>query len=62
MRRLDQLNIQTTQLEKMVAWYEEMLGLRTASRPALPFPGARLYADGNTVIQLVGVAPLNCRF
>lgn len=29
-RRLDHVNIQTTQLNKMVAWYEEILGLRPA--------------------------------
>lgn len=44
-RRLDHVNIQTTQLNKMVAWYEEILGLRTGPRLAFLFPGAWLYAD-----------------
>lgn len=43
-RRLDHVNIQTTQLNKMVAWYEEILGLRRPA-PVFPFPGAWLYAD-----------------
>lgn len=37
-RRLDHVNIQTTQLNKMVAWYEEILGLRPA-RAGLSIPG-----------------------
>ncbi|PRY20528.1 catechol 2,3-dioxygenase-like lactoylglutathione lyase family enzyme [Aliiruegeria haliotis] len=53
-RRLDHVNIQTTRLDKMVAWYEEILGLRTGPRPVFPFPGAWLYTDGDAVIHLVG--------
>ncbi|MBL1272358.1 MAG: VOC family protein [Oceanospirillales bacterium] len=53
-RRLDHVNIQTTQVEAMVAWYCDILGLRVGPRPDFPFPGAWLYADDAAVIHLVG--------
>lgn len=53
-RRLDHVNIQTTQVETMVAWYSDILGLRTGPRPDFPFPGAWLYAGDAAVIHLVG--------
>lgn len=53
-RRLDHVNIQTTQVEKMVAWYRDVLGMRTGPRPDFPFPGAWLYAGDRAVIHLVG--------
>jgi catechol 2,3-dioxygenase-like lactoylglutathione lyase family enzyme len=53
-RRLDHVNIQTTQLENMVAWYRDILGMRTGPRPDFPFPGVWLYADDTAVIHLVG--------
>ncbi|MEM5519597.1 VOC family protein [Sulfitobacter sp. AS59] len=53
-RRLDHVNIQTTQVEKMVAWYRDVLGMRTGPRPDFPFPGAWLYAGDTAVIHLVG--------
>lgn len=53
-RRIDHVNIQTTQVEKMVAWYRDVLGMRTGPRPDFPFPGAWLYAGDRAVIHLVG--------
>ncbi|MDO6732187.1 hypothetical protein Q4577_19315 [Marinovum sp. 2_MG-2023] len=53
-RRLDHVNIQTTQVEALVAWYGDILGLRTGPRPNFPFPGAWLYAGDAAVIHLVG--------
>ena len=53
-RRLDHVNIQTTQVENMVAWYRDVLGMRTGPRPDFPFPGAWLYAGDTAVIHLVG--------
>ncbi|SFB17351.1 hypothetical protein SAMN05421688_3415 [Poseidonocella pacifica] len=53
-RRLDHVNIQTTQLETMVIWYNDIIGLRTGPRPDFPFPGAWLYAEDYAVIHLVG--------
>ncbi|QCO54863.1 glyoxalase [Pseudorhodobacter turbinis] len=53
-RRLDHVNIQTTQVKSMVAWYSDTLGLRSGPRPDFPFPGAWLYAGDDPVIHLVG--------
>ncbi|MFT6091257.1 VOC family protein [Sulfitobacter sp.] len=53
-RKLDHVNIQTTQVEAMVAWYGDILGLRTGPRPDFPFPGAWLYAGEDAIIHLVG--------
>ena len=55
-RRLDQVNIQTTQVETMVVWYRDILCLRADPRPAFSFPGAWLFAGRDAVIHLVGHA------
>ncbi|WP_170387592.1 VOC family protein [Ruegeria atlantica] len=52
--RLDHVNIVTTRLPDMVAWYAEVLGLKPGARPDFPFPGAWLYAGDDAVVHLVG--------
>ena len=52
-KRLDHVNVVTANLEKMVAWYEAILGLKCGPRPDFSFNGAWLYADGNAVVHLV---------
>ena len=54
--RLDHVNLQTIQLDRMIAWYERFLHLRNGFRPAFPFPGAWLYAGEVPVVHLVEVA------
>ncbi|WP_424973399.1 VOC family protein [Dinoroseobacter sp. S124A] len=39
-RRLDHVNVITANLEKMVAWYGAVLGLRLGPRPDLSIGGA----------------------
>lgn len=53
-RRLDHVNIRTSRVETMLAWYGDILGLRIGPRPAFPFPGAWLYAEDVAIIHLVG--------
>ena len=53
--KLDHVNLRTAQLEKVVAWYEDLLSLREGFRPNFPFPGAWLYAGDAAVIHLTGV-------
>jgi catechol 2,3-dioxygenase-like lactoylglutathione lyase family enzyme len=55
-RWLDHVNIRTANLEALVRFYEDVVGLRTGERPPLGFPGAWLYAGQRAVIHLVGVA------
>lgn len=54
-RRLDHVNVRTSNLERLVRFYTEALGLEQGERPPLGFPGAWLYAGDQAVIHLVGV-------
>lgn len=53
---LDHVNVQTTRLAEMVAWYTDVLGFTAGARPDFPFPGAWLYADGTVMVHLVGTS------
>lgn len=53
--KLDHVNIRTTQLDVLIAWYEDVLGLKIGPRPDFPFPGAWLYAGTAAVVHLVGI-------
>lgn len=53
--RLDHVNVQTAQLAKMIAWYEDMLRLKSGWRPPFPFDGAWIYAGEFPVVHLVEV-------
>ena len=53
--RLDHVNVRTANLESLVRFYSEALGLRHGERPPLGFPGAWMYAGDQAVIHLVGV-------
>ena len=50
---LDHINIETTDLESSVRFYEEVLGLQTGWRPSFDVPGAWLYVGDQPVIHLV---------
>lgn len=50
---LDHVNIRTTQLDEMTAFYEGVLGLKCGKRPAFPFGGAWLYCGKNAIVHLV---------
>ena len=54
--RLDHVNVRTTQLEAMIDWYVDVLGLVNGARPDFGFPGAWLYAGDVAVVHLVGVS------
>lgn len=56
LKSLDHVNVRTARLDAMVEWYGRILGMATGPRPDFSFPGAWLYAGGNPVIHLVGVA------
>ena len=59
--KLDHVNVRTANLDKMVAWYGEMLGMKPGKRPNFSFPGAWLYAGDNSAVHLIGIdhAPPN---
>ena len=53
--KLDHVNIRTTRLDLLTAWYTEVLGLTSGDRPPFPFPGAWMYAGDAAVVHLVGM-------
>lgn len=54
--RLDHVNIRTADLDGMVRWYGEVMGMHPGPRPDFDFPGAWLYAGEFAVLHLVGVS------
>ena len=53
---IDHININTIDLDGMIQFYEEVLGLTNGDRPPFDVPGAWLYVGENPVVHLVGVA------
>ncbi|WP_428650076.1 VOC family protein [Roseibium sp.] len=53
--KLDHVNLRTTQLDILIAWYGDILGMQPGPRPDFPFPGAWLYAGEAAAIHLVGI-------
>lgn len=52
---LDHYNIITADLNRSIAFYEQILGLRNGERPDFGIPGAWLYAGKRPVVHLIGV-------
>lgn len=50
---LDHINIETTDLDTSVRFYEDVLGLKAGWRPSFDVPGAWLYVDEQPVIHIV---------
>lgn len=57
--KLDHINIQTSQLGKMVAWYTDILGMHAGKRPNFPFSGAWMYSGDTVMIHFIEVAEHN---
>ena len=53
--KLDHVNLRTIQLENMINWYREVLGMRVGDRPNFPFPGAWMYANDIVMVHLIGI-------
>ena len=54
LKAFDHVNVVTANLQKMVAWYVDVLGLESGWRPNFPFPGAWIYLGDLAVVHLVG--------
>lgn len=54
LNRLDHVNVVTSNLDAMIAWYTDILGMKNGPRPSFPFPGAWMYAGEHAVLHLVG--------
>ena len=53
--KLDHVNIRTTQLDAMIDWYTNILGMHSGHRPDFPFRGAWMYAGDVAAVHLVGI-------
>ena len=53
--KLDHVNVRTDNLDAMVHWYTNVLGMRSGDRPNFPFPGAWMYAGDQAAVHLIGV-------
>ena len=49
----DHVNVRTANLDAMVAFYSDVLGLKPGRRPDFPFPGAWLYLGDQAYVHLV---------
>ncbi len=49
----DHVNIRTAQLDTMIQWYGDILGLRPGPRPPFAFRGAWLYLGNQPYVHLV---------
>ena len=56
LKRLDHVNMRTAQLDRMIGFYRDVLGLEPGERPPFSFGGSWLYCDGCPVVHLVEVA------
>ena len=52
----DHVNVRTANLDAMVEFYGDVLGLHPGKRPDFAFPGAWLYLGEQAYIHLVGVS------
>jgi len=53
---LDHVNIRTSKLGPLQAFYEDVLGFHVGARPDFPSPGAWLYCGDRPVVHLVVVS------
>lgn len=54
-KKLDHVNIHTANVDRLVEWYDRVLGMKAGERPPFSFPGAWLYCGGEPTVHLVGV-------
>ncbi|MEQ8396687.1 VOC family protein [Thalassobaculum sp.] len=52
--RLDHVNLRTTDVPRLVAFYERVLGLEKGKRPDFGFDGAWMYSGPDAVVHIVG--------
>ena len=53
--RLDHINLRTGRLDRMVAWYRDVLEMEQGPRPNFDIPGVWMYANGQPLVHLVAV-------
>ena len=56
LKTLDHVNVRTSNLSDMIAWYGDILDMHPGDRPPFDIGGAWLYAAGKPIVHLVEVA------
>jgi catechol 2,3-dioxygenase-like lactoylglutathione lyase family enzyme len=56
LKQLSHVNLRTAELDRLIAFYGDVLGLEPGWRPPFDFPGAWLYCGEHPVVHLVGEA------
>ena len=54
--RLDHVNLRTTDVDGLVAFYERVLGLIRGKRPPFGFDGAWMYSGEDAVVHIIETA------
>ena len=55
LQAFDHVNVLTSNLDAMIAWYVDVLGLENGKRPPFDMAGAWLYLGNTAVVHLVAV-------
>ncbi len=55
LKTLDHVNVRTSNLAEMIAWYGDILDMHPGARPPFNIGGAWLYAAGKPIVHLVEV-------
>ncbi|MEM8683030.1 MAG: VOC family protein, partial [Pseudomonadota bacterium] len=50
---LDHINVETTDLDSSIRFYEQVLGLTVGWRPSFDVPGAWMYVNDDPIVHLV---------
>ena len=54
---LDHVNVRTANLDTMIRFYVDILGMEIGERPPFPFNGCWLFCGGRAAVHLVEVSP-----
>lgn len=53
LKQLDHVNVRTDNLDTMMTWYTNILGMHSGDRPNLPTSGAWMYVGDQAVVHLI---------
>lgn len=53
--KLDHVNLRTTQLDALIDWYSDILGMVAGDRPPFTSSGAWMYVGDSAVVHMVAI-------
>lgn len=51
--KLDHVNLRTKDVDRLVGWYDDILGLKKGPRPGFAFGGAWMYCGASAIVHIV---------